>query len=200
MPGMDLRKIVPALLVFTLWAAVLSPPAHAGEDKIDVAITGGHDTVGQDRGRPVVLVAGGLGVPPEIFREAFSHVHPAGTNSGGPTDAEARQNKAALMDALSKYGVTDDLLNRVSNRYRYRRDHNEMWPTSPAAAYALVRDGKVVSVVITTGGYGYSSPPVVTVPGHPEVTVQATLSFDKDLDKNGAVSALTVAPAPAGTR
>src|SRR5689334_10813701 len=42
-----------------------------------VTLTGGHDTDPRDKGRPVVLVAAGLGVTPEVFRDAFSRVTPA---------------------------------------------------------------------------------------------------------------------------
>lgn len=63
----------------------------------------------------MVLIAAALGVKDENFREAFSHVHRAGPCSSGPTDAEARQNKAALMSALGKYGITDERLDAVSN-------------------------------------------------------------------------------------
>ncbi len=66
--------------------------------------SGGHETEGVDRGRPVKLIAAALGVPPQVFRETFTHVHPAAPDSGGPTDAEARANKAALMNALSSTG------------------------------------------------------------------------------------------------
>jgi hypothetical protein len=73
--------------VSLIYAAVLSasflamhlvagePPA--GVTKVPVVFSGGHDTVVVDRGRPVVLIAAALGVPDEVFREAFSHVRPA---------------------------------------------------------------------------------------------------------------------------
>jgi hypothetical protein len=44
---------------------------------VRVTITGGYATDPRDNGRPVRLVAGALGVPPDVFREAFSHVTPA---------------------------------------------------------------------------------------------------------------------------
>src|SRR4029079_7602033 len=121
-----------------------SPTLPSGVTRVPVVFSGGHETEGQDRGRPVVLVAGGLGVKPEGFREAFSHVHPAGPGSGGPTGEEARANKAALMSALGKYGITNDRLDEVSNYYRYMRSNGEMWKTRNAVANALVKDGVVV--------------------------------------------------------
>ena len=120
------------LLAFLL----LSVPCFAGVTKVPLIFSGGHETDPRDHGRPVILIAAALKVPPEVFREAFSHVHPAGPGSGGPTDAEARANKHALMDALGKYGVTDEILNEVSNRYRYRSGAGELWPTHEAAGYA----------------------------------------------------------------
>src|SRR4051812_26475330 len=94
-----------AALLMAGMAAQAEPGAlPAGTTREPVVFSGGHETEGVDRGRPVVLIAAALGVKPEVFREAFSHVHPAGPGSGGPTGAEARQNKAALMSALGKYG------------------------------------------------------------------------------------------------
>jgi hypothetical protein len=136
--------------------------------RVAVVFSGGHDTEGVDHGRPVVLIAAALGVKPEVFREAFSHVHPAGPGSGGPTDAEARQNKSALMNALGKYGITNERLNEVSNFYRYASWNGGIWKNTPATANALVKNGNI------------------KVPA-PKVD----LSFGKDMQSNGAVSAIT---------
>ncbi|MBW7459054.1 hypothetical protein K0U00_33890, partial [Paenibacillus sepulcri] len=84
-----------------------------------VVISGGFDTDPVDHGRPVVLIAAALGVPTEVFREAFSGVTPAGAGSGGPTAEEAQQNKAALLKVLGSYGITNERLDEVSNYYRY---------------------------------------------------------------------------------
>ncbi len=166
--------------------------APSGATHVPVVFGGGYDTDGRDRGRPVVLVAGALGVPPEVFREAFTHVHPAGPGSGGPTDAQARDNKRALMDALALYGVTNDLLDAVSNRYRYVRSRGERWPTRPATAYATVENGKVTGFVVTDAGYGYSSLPTVTVPGFDGVSGAVLLVFGPDFEKNGSVAAISL--------
>lgn len=56
---------------------------------VPVTFTGGHETDPKDRGRPVVLVAAGLGVKPEVFREAFSGVTPS--RGGPPSPALARR-------------------------------------------------------------------------------------------------------------
>ena len=141
-----------AFAAFTLFPvrAVRADPTPLPPDitRVPVVFSGGHETVGVDRGRPVGLIAAALGVSPEVFREAFTHVHPAGPGSGGPTDAEARQNKAALMDALGKYGVTDQRLNEVSNYYRYPPGRGGLWKTKPAAANALVKNGAVIGYEI----------------------------------------------------
>jgi hypothetical protein len=131
-----------------------------------------------------------LGVTPDIFRDAFRNVRPAKPGSGGPSDEEARRNKAVLMDALGKHGVTNERLNTVSNYYRYVRSRGEHWPTTPAKGYAQVTDGKVIEFVVTEGGSGYNSPPNVTVEGMPDVHAQAKLSFSADFKKNGAVAAI----------
>ena len=190
-------KIATCLLFAIAAAAAATFPAHAEPQslppdttRVPVVFSGGHDTEGVDHGRPVVLIAAALGVQPEVFREAFSHVHPAGPDRG-PTDAEARQNKAALMNALGKYGITNEQINEVSNYYRYNRSHGDMWRNKPAAANALVKDGAIVGFEITDGGAGYSSPPAVSVPGVKDSSATAQLSFGKDFGTNGSVSAIT---------
>jgi hypothetical protein len=138
-----------------------------------------------------VLVAGALGVSADVFREAFSHVRPARAGTE-PDPQQVRRNKAALMQALGQYGVSNDRLDTVSNYYRYVRSRGEMWPTTPARGYAQLKHGKVTGFVITSGGSGYSSPPSVSISGMPGVHAQAKLSFSQDFDANGSVSAITL--------
>jgi hypothetical protein len=64
---------------------------YAAETTMPVKFSGGHETDRRDGGRPVVLVAAGLGVKPEVFRDAFSNVRPA--KNGKPSGEEARRNK-----------------------------------------------------------------------------------------------------------
>jgi hypothetical protein len=165
----------------------------AGVTRVPVVFSGGHETDPVDRGRPVYLVAGALGVPKEVFREAFTHVHPAGPDSGGPTHEEARANKAALMSALGKYGVTNDRLDTVSGYYRYVKSHGEMWPTKPASAVALVKDGQVIGYEVTEGGSGYCNPPTISVAGVKSAPAKVVLATNADFAKNGAVTSITVA-------
>lgn len=159
--------------------------------KVPLVFSGGHETDPRDHGRPVVLVAAGLGVTPEVFREAFSGVTPA--RGRGPTGEEARKNKEALMRVLKPHGITNDRLDEVSNFYRYRREKGEMWPTSEAKGYALVENGKVTKVVVTEAGAGYSSAPDVTLQGQKGLRLKATLQFGKDLKKNGGIAAVELA-------
>ncbi len=159
--------------------------------RVPAKFSGGHDTDRRDRGRPVVLIAAALGVSSDVFREAFSHVRPAPAGSR-PAPEQVRQNKEALMDALGPHGVTNDRLDEVSNYYRYVRSRGEMWPTKPAQAYAEVKDGKIVRFVVTKGGAGYSSPPMVGVPGF-DVSTKVELSFGKKLESNGAVKVIKLA-------
>jgi hypothetical protein len=163
-----------------------------GVRQVPVQFSGGHETYPGDHGRPDVLIAAALRVPIDVFRDAFSHVHPAGPNSGGPTDAEARANKQVLMRALGPYGVTDDRLNAVSNYYRYNRSRGEMWRVTPATAYATVTNGVVTGFTITNPGSGYSSQPKATVPGFPLKIITA-ISFSTDFAKNGALVEMHVA-------
>jgi len=133
MPTAEYNKLVESLSRPTTRAAVAD---DSNAEQVPVTLTGGFETDPRDHGRPVVLVAAGLAVTPEIFRKAFSGVHPAGPNSGGPTDAEARRNKQALLSVLAPYGVTDDRLNEVSNYYRYNHSAGEMWKHVDASAVA----------------------------------------------------------------
>jgi hypothetical protein len=147
--------------------------------KVPVVFSGGHETDPRDHGRPVVLIAAALGVSSDVFREAFSHVHPADPNVG-PTGDEARRNKAALLGALSKYGVTNERLDAVSDYYRYVKSRGELWHTKPAVVNALVKEGHVIGYEILNGGSGYSSPPSVSVPGIEGVVATAKLSFSQN--------------------
>jgi hypothetical protein len=183
-----------ALVAVTPALAFAADVTAATVTRVPVVFSEGHDTDPRDRGRPVVLVAGALGVTPEVFREAFSGVHPAGPGSGGPTGEEARANKAALMAVLGKYGITNDQIDAASNRYRYVRSRGEMWPIKPAVANALVQNGVVTGFEIVSGGSGYTTPPTITVPNVKAVTAKVELAFGKDLEKNGSVSAITIAP------
>jgi len=87
--------------MFISWTAMPLAVVQAAETKVPVTFSGGHDTDPKDHGRPVVLVAAGLGVKPEVFRKAFSGVTPA--RGRGPTGEEARRNKEALMKVLGPY-------------------------------------------------------------------------------------------------
>ncbi|BDI31202.1 hypothetical protein CCAX7_32530 [Capsulimonas corticalis] len=167
--------------------------ADTGAVHAPIVFSGGHETDPRDRGRPVALVAGALGVPPDVFREAFRHVRPAPAGTR-PDPNQAQRNKQALLDALSQYGVTNERLDEVSNYYRYVRSRGEMWPTKPAEGYALVKNGVVVGYVVTNGGSGYSSAPEISVPSVPGAAGKAEISFSKtDFDQNGAVSAIATA-------
>ena len=157
--------------------------------RVPVVFSGGHETDPRDKGRPVVLIAAAVGVMPEVFRDAFSRVHPARPESG-PSPEEARANKAALLSALAKFGITNDRLDEVSDYYRYRPGADHLWKHAPPVVNALVRDGVVVGYEIVNGGSGYSSVPKVSIPGMPSLEVQVELSFGKDLRSNGSIVAI----------
>lgn len=69
-----------------------------------------------DMGRPVCEIARDLGVPAEVFRDAFTYVTPE--PNGNPSDAQREANHQALLTRLTPYGVTPQLLDQVSDRYR----------------------------------------------------------------------------------
>lgn len=192
---MKLLRLIAAASASLALAVVLVGPVAAAQARtrtVAVQVTGGHHTDLVDHGRPVVLVAAGLGVPTAVFRAAFRGVHPATANSGGPTPEQAQANKAALMAVLGPYDVTNDLLDEVSNRYRYLGANGELWAHRDARGTATVRDGQVVSVTLVDGGAGYSSTPKVTVPGVANATIEATVSYGTDLATNGAITALRI--------
>lgn len=170
--------------------AASRPVLGPGERMVEVEISGGHETDERDGGRPVVLVAGALGVPEGVFREVFKGVRPA--RGRGPTEEEARRNKEVLMRGLAKYGVTNERLDEVSNYYRYRRDRGELWANRPARVEAVVKEGRVVRVEIFDGGAGYSSVPEVRIEGVEGVKLRAVVEYGRDLETNGGIKGIVV--------
>lgn len=164
----------------------------ANSKQVAVTISGGHEIGRNDYGRPVSLIAAGLGVEPDVFREAFSGVTPA--KGRGPTGDEARKNKAALLKVLAPKGVTNERLDEVSNYYRYQPQRGELWPTTAAKAHAVVENGKVTKIVVTEKGSGYCSAPELKIEGFAGVKLKAKLHFDKELKKNGGLESIEVIP------
>ena len=163
----------------------------SSSSRVKVTITGGHATSAVDNGRPVVLVAAVLGVPPEVFREAFSHVTPAAAGEE-PDPTQVGLNKEALLAVLAPYGVTNESLDRASNYYRYNGSAGEMWPTVRATAKAVVKNGRVTRVVITNPGAGYTSAPTIKISGARDVTLTATVRYTTRFATNGSLSAINV--------
>jgi hypothetical protein len=169
-------------------------PASATDPaKVALVFSGGHETDPRDHGRPVKLIAAALGVPEEVFRDAFGHVHPAPAGEQ-PDPAQVWRNKQELLSRLAPYGVTNERLDEVSNYYRYRPGSGELWRHVDAAGFALVRGGKILAITITEPGVGYSSPPrVALATGLSEYPV-AVISYGIDLARNGSVMAVTHPP------
>ena len=182
----NILSVIVAIATATFTAHAEPKALPPGVTRVPVTFSGGHETVPVDHGRPVVLIAAALGVKDEVFRDAFSRVHPAGPGSGGPSREEAQANKKVLMDALGKFGITNERLDTVSNFYRYPPGRGNLWKTTPATANALVKNGAVIGYEIISGGAGYSTPPSVSV-------AKVEITFGKDFETNGAVSAITVA-------
>lgn len=190
-PSMSLRRVAAALLVLAALGAVLAQPADVIGVRLPVVISGGHETDPRDHGRPVVLVAGGVGVSPEVFRQTFSGVHPVAPGSY-PDQERARQNKSVLLATLSRYGVTNEKLDTVSDYYRYQPGTGRLWPTKSAVITALVKNGTVISFEVTDGGSGYSSPPSVSVPGAKCGPVTVNLRYGRDLTRNGSIGSVSL--------
>jgi len=163
--------------------------SELADGRYELHISGGYETNPVDGGRPVNLIAGGLNIEPQVFRDAFSNVTPE--EQGHLNEETARRNKAILLEALGPYGITNELLDRVSNYYRYRPDKGETWPVTPAAAYAEVQDGNI-SFFITQPGSGYNTVPAVSIPGVSDVNIFVTIAYDTDLATNGQLAAVSV--------
>lgn len=173
-------------------AALMIGEDGASSKQVPVTISGGHDIGRNDYGRPVSLIAAGLGVEPDVFREAFSGVTPA--KGRGPTGDEARKNKAALLKVLAPKGVTNERLDEVSDYYRYQPQRGELWPTTAAKAHAIVENGKVTKIVVTERGSGYCTAPELKIAGFESVKLKAKLHFDKELKKNGGLKSIEIIP------
>jgi len=177
------------LVIFASQNAWAEKAQDTGCFNVPVVFSNGHQTDPQDHGRPVVLVAAGLGVPAQVFRNAFSGVHPAPAGRQ-PDPRQVHSNKETLLAALRPYGVTNNRLDEVSDYYRYNPSSGKLWPTRPASAYAIVKNGSILRYVVTAGGSGYSSAPDVTIPSMPGARAKAKLFFTTNLDNNGAVIAI----------
>lgn len=161
-------------------------------EKGTVVFQRGYQTDSRDGGRPIVLIAAALGVPDQVFRDAFSQVRPA--RDGQPSPERVRENKAVLMAALGKHGITNDRLDEVSNYYRYRPQDGELWTHRPAKAEAVIVDNKVTEIKLLDAGAGYSSTPQIEVVGYPDAKVSAAVEYGTDLKTNGRVKSLTISP------
>jgi len=197
MNAMTASLLLAALLTATIGAAS-QPATQAGKDaeakEVAVTFSGGYETEGVDKGRPVILIAAALKVKPEEFRAAFGKVKPA---PGGqhPDPEQVKKNKEVLMAALGPLGVTNDRLDEVSNFYRYRPGDRELWKHTPATATATVKNGKVVAITVMNAGAGYSSPPTVSVEGIGRVEATVTVGYGEDLKTNGGVTGVVVGKA-----
>jgi hypothetical protein len=187
---MRLRSVAVVAWIFGFCVINGGGIVKAIETKVPVTFSGGHETDPRDHGRPAVLVAAALNVKPEVFRKALSGVTPA--RGRRPTGEEQRRNKDALMKVLGPLKVTNDRLDEVSNFYRYRPEKGEMWPTTPAKAYAVVEDGKISKIVVTEPGAGYSSPPKAMVKGLEKVRLESKVKFETDLKKNGGIASVDI--------
>lgn len=161
-----------------------------GDVQVPITISQGHDTDPRDHGRPVILVAAALGVPADVFRATFRNVSPA-PSGHEPDPAQVNLNKQALLRGLGPYGVTNDRLDTVSDYYRYNGSRGELWRNRRAVAFATVKDGKIVRITITNPGAGYSSVPILTLPGMSTVKLKVALLFGTDLSKNGSLKSIT---------
>jgi hypothetical protein len=184
-------SVVAAVLIFAAFGSALVT-RDSKEKTIEVAMVAGHDTDPRDHGRPVILVASALGVPTQVFRDAFTHVHPAPAGQE-PDPEQVRRNKDTLLATLSKYGVTNDRLDEVSNYYRYNGSQGELWRNRSAKISVTLENGVFKRATIEDEGAGYTTAPSLSVPGYPSVKLAAKVAFGTDLAKNGAIAKVELA-------
>ena len=188
---MHTRPLILIVAALASGTALLTTESAPATKRVTVRISGGHATDARDGGRPVRLIAAALGVPEQVFRDAFSAVTPAAGGSE-PDPAQVQRNKAALLKALAPYGVTNERLDEVSDYYRYSGSAGEIWRRRAAVAKATIANGRVVAVTLVSGGAGYSSAPTVTVPGY-ATKLKVRLAYGTDLATNGRVRSIAVA-------
>jgi hypothetical protein len=192
LPRIAVLLAVGGLLVF-LFGGQPGPPLDIDPStaaKGTVILQGGFETDSRDNGRPVRLIASALGVEPQVFRDAFSDVNPA--MNGHPTEAHAKANKKILLDALGKYGVTNQRLDEVSNYYRYQQSRGEIWKYEQAEVAAIIKDGLVSGFEVVNPGSGYSSSPKIMVAGFDELRATVKLGFSTEMRKNGFIESVTI--------
>ena len=180
----------PATSAVSAQAAQNAAVSAAASDRTrKVIISGGHATKASDNGRPVKLIAAALGVPTQVFRDAFSRVTPTPDGSD-PSGEQARANKEILLATLAPYGVSNEQLDTVSDYYRYFG--GGLWAHETAEVKAVVRRGEVRRFRIINAGAGYSSSPKIKVRGFPNLKVKAKVSYGTDLATNGSIVKLKV--------
>jgi hypothetical protein len=185
------QSLLLSLCALTPTYVIPNAALHAADTSLSVTFSGGHELAKNDYGRPINLMAAGLGVKPEEFRKAFSGVTPA--RGRGPTGAEARRNKEALMKVLGPLKVTNERMDEVANYYRFRPQDGELWPTKPAEAYAIVDNGAVKKIVVASPGTGYNTPPRAVVKGYEKVRLEAKIKYNTNLKMNGGIQAVEIA-------
>ena len=141
----------------------------------------------------MALVAAALNVPASVFREAFSRVRPAPAGEA-PDPHQVTFNKQALLSSLSKFGVTNDRLDQVSNFYRYRPGQGSIWRSQAARILVTISGNKVTNINVVDAGAGYSSVPTLSVPGYPAIKLKCRLAMGTDLRTNGSLMGVSLAP------
>jgi hypothetical protein len=179
------------VLIFIAFVATSLIVRADPDVQVPLSFTGGHETEERDHGRPVLLIAAALGVSPAVFREAFSHVHPA-PEGEKPRPGDVRQNKRELLKRLAPYGVTNARLDQVSNYYRFQRGTGNLWTYRDAQGYVTMHDGNIMAVTVVDPGNGYTSTPEVYIPGQPDEHFTATIHLDRDIAKNGSIAQVAI--------
>ena len=158
---------------------------------VPVVFSGGHGTDPEDRGRPVALVAGGLGVPAKVFRDAFRLVHPApdGTAAGPRTGARGTRTPCWRPSAPTASPTKTWIGSRITtatsavgaNTGRPRRRRPMPWSNGGGSLGTSSRAAAPAT----------APRPPTPCRACPERRPEVRLVWSKTLEQNGSVAAIT---------
>ncbi|WP_139228528.1 hypothetical protein [Planctomicrobium piriforme] len=159
--------------------------------RVPVIFTNGHDTEAADKGLPVKLLAGGLGVPDSVFRSALTQLQ--AVRGVAPNEWQLQTMQTYLFKTLAKYDVSAYRLETVTAYYRHEQPRGELWPTKSAKAFAVIDNGRLLGFEVLNGGSGYSSAPTVSIPGHNNLFVNIDIAYGREFGTNGSITSITLA-------
>jgi len=143
-----------------------------------VTVSGGHEIPDTDKGQPLELIGGLLGITGAQARDSFYYPF--------PKDGNLNDWNALFLEQLEYYGLRVDELDIALIRYLPTTEG--VWNYTHADLRAIIENNVVVGFEIIDGGRGYTSQPTITVEGYDDVGVEMTISYTKDFETNGAIT------------